>query len=377
MKSATVDVSLLTTGHDVADARLHRLVSALLSQGLSVEIDGLGTAGDAPPGAFARTRPRRSLGHRAIRALRLPWTARGRVLLVLDPDLALSALPRRLAAWRSRNPSRTGSRLIVDVHEDYQKTLLDRSWAKGLRLVAARVVVAGAMFAATRADLTIVADDHLPPRQSRRRLVVRNLPLLEMLPAPSAPDLQPRALYVGDVRCSRGLRNMLALVEANPEWALDVVGPVAAADRGWLAHWRTTSSASSRVTFHGRRPPREAWRLASGAWVGLCLLEPTPAFVAALPSKIYEYLACGLAVLTTPLPRAATLVTEAGAGAVVADVGDASAALRHWAIDPGAVGAHQAAARSWSNQTLSDADPYGEFARRVAMLANGTAGVGR
>jgi len=33
------------------------------------------------------------------------------------------------------------------------------------------------------------------------------------------------------------------------------------------------------------------------------MLQPTPAFVEAMPSKIYEYLASGLPVLSTRLPR--------------------------------------------------------------------------
>lgn len=368
MTTAVVDVSLLTTGHDVADARLHRLVSALLAEGLSVEVVGLGAPGDGPIGATVRARRRRSLHHRAMRAVLLPWTARGRVLLVLDPDLALPALLRRLAARAGHRPG-PGSRLVVDVHEDYGKLLLDRSWAKGFRLIAARSVMASASWASTRADLIVVADDHLPPRRSRGRLVVRNLPLLDMLPAPAPLERAPRALYVGDVRRSRGLQSMLAVLETSPEWYLDIVGPVAAEDRSWLADWRARSPARNRVTFHGRRPPREAWRLATGAWAGLCLLEATPALMAALPSKIYEYLACGLAVVTTPLPRAAALIEETAAGAVVADVAEASATLRRWSTEPAAVRQQQAAGRAWARDHLTRSDQYGEFGRLMARLA--------
>ena len=112
---------------------------------------------------------------------------------------------------------------------------------------------------------------------------------------------------------------MLAAVEAAPGWELDVVGPVAAADRAWLDDWFATSPAASRVRFHGRKPPKQAWALARGAWVGLSLLDDTPAFRDAVPSKLYEYLAAGLAVVTTPLPRAAAIVTESAAGVVVPD----------------------------------------------------------
>lgn len=365
MTRLPVDVSLLTTGHDVADARLHRLSAVLVGEGLSVEVKGLGLPSAGPPGVSVRATPRRSLLHRALRAVLLPWSARGRVLIVLDPDLVLPALVRR---WASRW-SGADRRVVADVHEDYAKALLDRGWARGLRMVAARVIVSGAVRASASADATLVVDHHLPPYRPRSRLVVRNLPIIDMLPPPASPDAAPRALYIGDVRRSRGLQSMLAVLEACPDWSLDVVGPVAAADRRWLSQWRTASPARDRVRFHGRLPPRDAWQLASGAWVGLCLLEPTPAFVAALPTKVLEYLACGLAVVTTPLPRAAALVVEAGAGAVVADEAAAAATLTGWSERPGQARAHQAAARAWAEENLSRSNHYGEFGRLMARLA--------
>jgi glycosyltransferase involved in cell wall biosynthesis len=368
MSAAEVDVSILTTGHDVADARLHRLAAVLISEGFSVEVRGLGMPSAGPPGATVRTSDRRSLLRRAVRAVLLPWVARGRVLIVLDPDLIPPALVRRWTARRLGHRA-AGQRVVADVHEDYASALLDRAWARGARLVGARLVVAGAVRAASQADVTLVADDHLPPHRPRVRLVLRNLPLLDMLPEPTPFEPAPRAIYIGDVRRSRGLQMMLAVLEACPEWSLDVVGPVAAADRCWLDHWRATSAASHRVAFHDRHPPREAWRVAGGAWAGVCLLEPTPAFVAALPSKVLEYLGCGLAVLTTPLPRAAALVVEAGAGAIVGDVEAAVAILRGWSREPDAVHKYQAAARAWAVENLSRPDQYREFGRLMARLA--------
>ena len=367
MTRQRVDVSVLTTGHDVADARLHRLVSVLTVQDLVVEVDGLGSASDAPSGVAVRTRARRSLAHRLQWAVRLPWRARGRVLLVLDPELVPAATLCRLV--QTLRGSSRARQLIVDVHEDYARALADRTWAHGVRLLVARLIVAAALAAAPRADLTVVADDHLPPHRARCRLVLPNLPLPAMLPPRTELESSPRALYVGDVRRSRGLHTMLAVVEQCPAWTLDVVGPLATADQAWLARWRATSPARDRVTFHGRQPPRAAWRLAAGAWVGFCLLDTTPAFTMALPSKVYEYLSCGLAVVTSPLPRAAALVSEAGAGTVVADARGAVTALRAWSEQPVLVRAYQEAARTWTKRQTTGAHAYAAFTEEVTRLA--------
>lgn len=354
------DVSVLTSGHDVADARLHRLVAALVRAGLSVEVCGLGDQRQGPPGVPVRTTPRGGLLARAGRAATLPWRARGRVLLTLDPDLVPSASLRRLA----------GRPLVVDVHEDYAAMLADRAWARGAAGAAGRAVAATANRLAGTADVTVLADEHLSPGTARDRLVVRNLPDAAMLPAPAEPDPQPRAVYVGDLRSSRGLFAMLDAVAAAPGWSLDLVGPVAAADQpGVDARLAADPGLAARVRLHGRMPPQSAWSLVAGAWAGLLLLERTPAFEEAMPTKLYEYLACGLAVVTTDLPRSAALVTDAGAGEVVADAAAAGAVLRSWSADPARLAAHRAAARAWWEGHAAGS-PYDELAARVVGLVS-------
>jgi glycosyltransferase involved in cell wall biosynthesis len=167
---------------------------------------------------------------------------------------------------------------------------------------------------------------------------------------------------------------MLAAVEAAPGWELDVVGPVAAADQAWLDEWIATSPAASRVRFHGRKPPLQAWALARGAWVGLSLLDDTPAFRDAVPSKLYEYLAAGLAVATTPLPRCAELVERSGGGVVVPDAAALSATLRSWAERPESLEPLRAAGAAWAGAAFAGRSGYDELAERVGALAAGRAG---
>lgn len=324
-------ISVVTTGHDVADARLHREVAALRRDGLRVEVLGLGDPAGAPASTEVRTWPRAGGVRRAWRAVTMPWRAKGRVLLALDPDSAVGARVRRALG---RLPGVRRVRVVADVHEDYRLLLRDRSWARGVRGLAGRVWAGMGERAARGADLTVVADEHLLP-DAPNRVVLRNLPDPTMLPGPSEPAPTPRALYVGDLRRSRGLFTMLDAVEAAPGWELDLVGPIAAVDRQAALTRIASAGLSGRVRWHDRMPPREAWRHATGAWAGLLLLDDTPAFRGAVPSKLYEYLACGLPVVATGLPRVARLLTETGAGVVVTDAEAASAVLRGWRDDPG------------------------------------------
>ncbi|MBW3084646.1 hypothetical protein KEM60_00835 [Austwickia sp. TVS 96-490-7B] len=330
-----VDVTIVTSGHDVADARLHREVAGLRAAGLSVEILGLGSAHGAPEGVSVRTWDRPGLAGRAWLAAKLPLLARGRVVMALDPD---SGLTTCLVA-RAR-----GRRTVVDVHEDYAALLRDRSWASaagGAPGAVAGLMVRAAQRAFRTADLVVVADDHVGPHQARRRLVVRNLPDTSLLPAPGPRGEQPRALYIGDLRASRGLFAMLEAIRRAPDWEVDLVGPLSGVDEPRVrAMVAAESDLARRVRLHGRQPPGQAWQLAAGAWAGLLLLTPTRAFMDAVPSKLYEYLACGLPVVTTQLRRPAELVVRHQAGAVVPTGADEQVGravgeqLQRWSADP-------------------------------------------
>jgi hypothetical protein len=358
------DVSLVSSGHNVADARLHRLVGALVRRGLSVEIIALGASGDAPDGVtFVPAHGGKSITARALRALILPWQASGEVIFAIAPEL----IPMSMLAARIRR-----RKIVVDVYEDYLSLLRDRSWATGVIGAVARRVAKISSTLARRADITIVADVQVPPLSARNRLVVRNLPDLN-LPSTEQIDMEPRAIYIGDVRRSRGLVTMLQTIEATliagSPWKLDVVGPIAPADQNFVDDWLAHSPAAHLVKFYGRQTLARSWERALGAWVGLSLLEPTPAFSAAIPSKLYEYAAAHLAVLTTPLPRPAKLVVEHGLGKVVADSDQAAAELVEWAGDVDSLRRVRAAAATWA-KTLDSSAEYGQFAEQVALQAS-------
>ena len=377
------DVSIVSSGHDVADARLHREVRALLEAGLTVEVLGLGDAGAAPPGVAVRVWPRGSMVARARRALWLPFIARGQVLLLLDPD----TLPSALIVRRLR-----GRAVFADVHEDYVALLGDRAWVPARFRGMLTWLTARCIGLAGRADVTVVADDHVPPAQeaTRRRIVVPNLPDLSMLPpadraaetgterevaqiaVPAPLEEYPlrlhrwRALYVGDLRASRGLDDMLRAVAGAPGWHLDLVGPVTPSERQ-RAERLVGRELDGRVTWHGRLPPREAWKLAAGAKVGLALLHDTPAFRDAVPTKVYEYLACGLAVLATPLPRVAELLHQSRGGRTVRDANQAAEVLRGWSgKNERELLAHRAEGLRWARAELYGPSPYMRLATEVS-----------
>ncbi len=283
----------------------------------------------------------------------------------LDPDSAIGCA----AAARLRR-----RRWVADVHEDYVALLRDRPWALGLVGNLARAVARMATAVVGTADLTVVADEHLPPTstRSRRRLVTRNLPDNDVLrPVLDAPTDGLRAVYVGDLRWSRGLKPMVEAIALSPGWVLDLVGPLPAEEEAWLGERLRDPDLASRIRAHGRLNPSASWRVAAGASVGLALLDDTPAFRDAVPTKVYEYLAAGLAVLATPLPRVAPLIAASGGGQIVRTAQEASDYLTGWARRPEELQRLRRAARRWAAATLDGVAEYDELAGEVLRLTWG------
>jgi glycosyltransferase involved in cell wall biosynthesis len=259
--------------------------------------------------------------------------------------------------------------VVIDIHEDYSAVLSDRQWAHGLAEGIARCLVAVATKVATCADLTVVADEHLPPLKARWRLVQQNRPDPSLLPPVTRESGSPRAIYIGDLRRTRGLFDMLDAIAAAPEWSLDLVGPVASDDVEMLTQ-RLDGPLGQRVRVHGRLPPAEAWSIAEGAWVGFALLQDTTAFRAAIPSKLYEYLACGIPAVTSDLPRVRPLIEATGAGVLVPTEGPSqtvTALLQEWARNPEKYRPVRERAEAASEAHRS-ADGYVDFASSVMSL---------
>lgn len=98
-----------------------------------------------------------------------------------------------------------------------------------------------------------------------------------------------------------------------------------------------SAAARGDLDWAGFVPGPEALRRLDGALAGLSPLHDVANFRPSMPTKVVEYLAHGIPVVTTPLPLAVDVVTRAGAGRVVpfGDVDLTLAQLLGWAADPG------------------------------------------
>jgi glycosyltransferase involved in cell wall biosynthesis len=189
-----------------------------------------------------------------------------------------------------------------------------------------------------------------------------------MIPDSGELSETPRAIYIGDIRKTRGLYSMLKIAELSPRWSFDFIGPIASEDSHYVAEWLKNSSAASRVKFHGVLAPNKSWEFAKGAWVGLTMLENTPAFVEAVPSKLYEYSYAGLAVISSPLPRCVELINESGGGVISQSDEGAASVLNSWADNRDALLNIRRKSKIWGRETLNPDAHYLTFRAAVEKL---------
>jgi glycosyltransferase involved in cell wall biosynthesis len=94
---------------------------------------------------------------------------------------------------------------------------------------------------------------------------------------------------------------------------VELIGPADARAQAMLE----PAQARGLVRWLGFIPNDQALRNVGGALAGLSLLRDEANFRHSLPTKVVEYMACGVPVVTTPLPAAVELVTRYECGFVV------------------------------------------------------------
>jgi len=324
-------VLVLTVAHPPQDARIRvRQIGALRARGHAVTYA-------APFSAFG-VDPRvdvpevdpvdlpRAVGLRRTRALlvaarhALAVVRRHDVVLAHDPELIpLLLLLRR---WSPRTA------VVWDAHEDVPAQAHMAPGVPGrLRRPLARLL--GILERVAEHELHLLLAEHGYVSRFRRvHPVVPNTPRVP--PArPAAVETtgsRPhRVVYVGALTVARGLEEMLELARRLPEdVVLEVVGN---ARPDVQARLREAASASGgALVHHGFVPNELALAHLPGAVAGLVLLHDHANYAHSRFTKVMEYMAHGVPVITTANPEAARLVRETGAGVVVG-FGDVDAVL--------------------------------------------------
>jgi glycosyltransferase involved in cell wall biosynthesis len=238
----------------------------------------------------------------------------GRVLATFE--IIVAALRRNGLVYHFHDPElipaglllrALGKRVIYDVHEDLPRDLLFKEWIpRGLRRSAS--LVAGlAEWVAGRTLCVVAATPMIAQRFPRKRAVlVQNFALKSEFAVDDDVPRRERSgvAYVGGitaVRCAVEMVEAIAKLERFPDVRLVIAGP---ADPPSLLEELSALPGWSRVDYRGRQDRAGVRRLLAESRVGLVLFHPLH-YVQSRPqpSKLYEYMAAGMAVIVADFPH--------------------------------------------------------------------------
>jgi glycosyltransferase involved in cell wall biosynthesis len=326
MKSLRVLV--VTVVHDPEDARIrYRQIGALNAAGHQVTFAAPFRAygRECPPDIECVDLPRAQGRRRAAaaRAARRLVRERGRgfdVVVLHDPELLGTLIPTPVG------------RVVWDVHEDTGASLSMKAWLPRPARPAVRLLVRAIERWVERRVPLILAEESYALRFRRPHPVVPNSVLPPKRDVPPPGD--HRVVYLGRLTAQRGALEMIELGRRlAPTVAVELIGNADADCETAIE----AANAAGHIRWLGFMPNDAALDAVQGALAGLSLLHDQPNYAHSRPTKIMEYMAHGIPVVTTPNPSSADLVRKHECGLVVpfGDLAAAQAAVTRLRDDPG------------------------------------------
>lgn len=259
-----------------------------------------------PPEGVRSINVARSKGPHRFRSL---WQVR-KLLKAESPnhDVVLLHDPELLSAVDQIGPTP----VVFDVHEDTSASMNLKPWLPDYLGEAAKSLVKRLEKRADERTVVILAEESYRPRFANDATVIPNS---TWVPKQVAKPGEHRVVYLGTLTYARGASTLIAsagmLKKSNV--SVEVIGQ---ADERTTAMLRRAQDRGDLI-WRGFMPNDQALEYLGGALAGLSLLRDEPNYRYSLPTKIVEYMANGVPVVTTPLPVAREIVMNAAAGEVV------------------------------------------------------------
>jgi glycosyltransferase involved in cell wall biosynthesis len=214
--------------------------------------------------------------------------------------------------------------VVYDAHEYYADLAKPRLHGPAGRLLY-HVIGAGDHYGARLASAVITVDETLGEiyrRTNRRVIIVGHYPPSDQAQQPSLAFTRKelQLLYVGRLSRDRGLLAYLEILEGlrrrEIPARLCLAGVFTPAEEE-KAFWEAAGELRSAIDYKGWVRYDQIPELIRSADLGLALLMPEPRYVAALPVKLFEYMAAGLPVVASHFPQISKVVQGSACGMVI------------------------------------------------------------
>ena len=326
-----VRVCVLTTVHTATDVRIfYKEALSLAAAGCHVTVIGPWEGGEQPAESvrIRGIQTRRTRWQRfalLLPALRLALRTHADIYHIHDPELLVVAPVLRMLS---------GKPVVYDVHEYYPEAIIAKDWIPGplRRHVSRAYVVLERLVYPFLAGFVHPTPDLVDLYRWAKRphvLVANFAPARHYLDPDTTTPRPPVAVFVGSLSRTRAID---VLLEAMPRLLarcsharLLLIGTATTKSyQEELQRRARELGVSESVEFRGWVPFPLLREAMSQAYVGVALYLPIADMGRGWPTKVFEYMAAGLPVITADLPNCRAIVEGAGCGLAV-DSRDAAA----------------------------------------------------
>lgn len=265
----------------------------------------------------------------SVRILNVPSTGKGRLsrMLFTTGNVFKRALDEDAAIYHFHDPElipvalkllKKGKKVVYDVHEDIPRQILAKYYIpvvfrKAISWFTERLE----NYAAKKFSAIITATPHIRDRflkLNKNAVDVCNFPVPDELYAGAgARSQQPEMCYIGSITRARGIVEMIKALEGVP-YRFNLCGtfsPESLRDEVIsLPGWK-------QVHEYGFASRNEVKEVLSRSSAGLVTLHPIINYLDAYPVKMFEYMAAGVAVISSDIPLWKSFIDETGAGVCV------------------------------------------------------------
>lgn len=305
----------ITTAHPPFDIRIfHKECKSLKAAGYDVlliarnnkeeVVDGIRIIPLTPPnGRFER------IFMLTFTAFRIALKEKADIYHFHDPELIPVALLLKLL---------TKAKVVYDAHEDYPKQILSKHYLPAiLRRPISIAFNALEKTAAYFFDAVVTATDDILTNftHAKKSLSVKNVPILEgFLQCTRKPDNGVfDIIYIGGLSEIRGIGNIIRAMQyvRHDNARLWLYGRFSPDE---YEEEIRTLKGYERVSYKGIVDMKEIPSLLSSMDAGIVCFLPEPNHVAAMPNKIFEYMASGLPIIASSFPLWKEIIVESVCG---------------------------------------------------------------
>jgi len=213
---------------------------------------------------------------------------------------------------------KAGKKVVYDVHEDVPRQILAKYWIpKPLRKLISVAFEYFENSVAAKLDQIVAATPFIRERfmqVNRNTIDINNFPKPEEFEAPlEQVGISNKVCYIGGIERIRGIAELVAALEYS-EAEMILAGKFS---NPALEEEMKQEVAWKKVDFRGFQDRKGVNLAMQQSFAGMVTLHPTINYLDALPVKMFEYMAAGLAVIASDFPYWKSIIEKYDCGICV------------------------------------------------------------